>query len=262
LQQDYLTAKNRLQYVEADYNSQKGLNETKATSDKIFQQAQSDFNNQKILVSSLAEKLRLLGIMPETLNENNISRSVNIYAPIAGFVTKVNVNIGKYVNPTDVLFELINPDDLHVRLTIFENDASNLSVGQKLVCTTNSHPDVKYIATIHLITPNIGEDRTTEVHCHLDKYNKELFPGTYLNAAIELNNAKVTAVPEDAVVKWDNKYYLFSVEDKNKYKLIPVEIGTSNNGYIEIKSTLPVKAIVIKNAYTILMKMKNNGEEG
>lgn len=261
LQQDYLTARSRLQYLEADYARQKGLNETKATSDKIFQQVQADFNSQKILARSLAEKLRLIGISPESLTEDNISRSICIYAPIGGYVTKVNVNIGKYVNPTDVLFELVNPDDLHLRLTVFENDATRLSVGQKIVCFTNSRPDVKYFATIHFITPNIGEDRSTDVHCHLDRYSKSLFPGMFMNAAIELDNASVTAVPEDAVVKWENKYYLFTAESENEFKMLPVETGAKNNGYIEIKSGLPAKKIITRNAYTLLMKLKNSGEE-
>jgi cobalt-zinc-cadmium efflux system membrane fusion protein len=261
LQQDYLTAKSRLQYLEADYARQKGLNETKATSDKIFQQAQSDFDSQKVLIKSLAEKLRLIGINPESLNENNISRSIQVHSPINGYVTNVNVNIGKYVGPTDVLFELINPDDLHLTLTVFENNASHLSVGQKIICTTNAKPDVKYTATVHFITPKIGDERSTEVHCDFDKRNNGLLPGTFINATVELDNAKVTAVPEDAVVKWENKNYVFTAENNNQFKMLAVETGGSNNGFIEIKSSLPSGKIVTKNAYTILMKMKNSGEE-
>jgi cobalt-zinc-cadmium efflux system membrane fusion protein len=237
------------------------LNETKSTSDKVFQLAKAEFETQKIMVRSLEEKLRLIGIVPEKLNEDNISRSINIYSPIDGYVTKVNVNIGKYVAPSDVLFELINPSDLHVRLTVFENDAANLAVGQKIICTTNGRPDDKYSAAIHLITPNIGEDRATEVHCHLEKYDKRLLPGTFMNAAIELNNARVTVVPEEAVVKWENKYYLFSQEAENRFKLLPVETGAINDGFIEIKTALPSTNIITKNAYTILMKMKNNAED-
>ncbi len=262
LQQDYLTAKSRLEYVQADFNRQKELNETKTSSDKVYQQAKTDFESQKILVRSLAEKLKLLGIAPDKLNEDNISSSINIYSTINGYVTRVNVNTGKYVTPSDVLFELINPEDLHVRLTVFENDAANLAIGQKITCTTNKRGDDKYTATIHLITPNIAEDRATQVHCHLDGYTSKLFPGTFVNASIELNNANVMAVPEDAVVKWENKYYVFGQEADNKFKLLPVETGVSDKGFIEIKSILPLSNIVIKNAYTILMKMKNSEEEG
>jgi len=263
LQQDYLTAKTKLKFAEADYKRQKGLNATKATSDKLFQQTESEFSSQKILVSSLAEKIRLIGLNPAALTADNISRAIHIYAPISGYVTKVNVNTGKYVSSSDVLFELINPTASHVNLTVFENDASRLAEGQKVTCTTNKHPEKTYVATIHLITPNIGDDRTTSVHCELEKgYGKELLPGTFINASIEINNASVTAVPEEAIVKWESKNYIFAAEGNHKFRMTPVETGAANGGFIEIKSPLNVKSIVVRNAYAILMKMKNGGEEG
>lgn len=262
LQQDYLMAKNKLKFAEADYIRQKGLNATKATSDKMFQQTESDFNQQKIMVKSLAEQLQLIGLNPLTLTAANISRRIQIYSPIDGHVTKVNVNTGKYVNATDVLFELINPKKLHVNLTVLENDASSLKEGQKIVCTTNRNPDKKYLATIHLISPAIGEDRSISVHCDLENYGKELLPGTYLNATVKLNHASVTAVPDEAVVKWENKFYVFTDEGNHQYKMIGVEPGILSEGFTEIKSSLPAKNIVMKNAYSILMKMKNGGEEG
>jgi cobalt-zinc-cadmium efflux system membrane fusion protein len=261
LQQDFLTSKSRLEYNEADFNRQKLLYETKSTSEKIFQQAKTDFETQKILTKAFGEKLQLIGIDPYNLKEENISRSVHIISPINGYVTKVNVNIGKYISPSDVIFELINPSDLHVRLTVFENDAANLSSGQKILCSTNSNPEIKYPATIHLITPNIEENRSTDVHCHLEGSHKKLFPGTFVNAEIELNNANVIALPEEALVKWESKYYLFSQESESKFRLFPVEIGASSNGYVEIKTALPSTKIVVKNAYTLLMKLKNSGEE-
>lgn len=261
LQQDYLTARNRLGFLEADFLRQKELNSTKASSDKLFQQVKSDYQNQKVMYKALGEKLRMINIDPSKLNENNISKSINVYAPISGYVTKVNVNTGRYINPTDILFELINPSDLHLKLTVFENDAANLSSGQKVMCYTNRNPEVKYSATVHLITPNIGEERNTEVHCHLDKLPKELIPGMFMNGEIQLDKAKVWSIPEEAVVKFDNKSYLFTEVGSYTYRLIPVEIGKTMGGFVELKSTLPSGHIVTKNAYTILMKMKN-GEEG
>jgi len=261
LQQDYLTAKSKLEYVEADYIRQKGLNETKATSDKIYQMAKTEFESQKYLVKSLSEKLKLIGLNPANLNENNISRTINFLSPINGYITKVNVNIGKYVNPTDVLFEIVDPSDLHLRLTVLENDATNLKIGNKVNFYTNNNPSKKYIAHIAVITPNIGEESTTDVHCHLVNEKIKLYPGTFVNAEVELNNAKVKAVPEEAVVKWQNKDFVFVKTGEMNFKIIPVVIGESSNGLIEIQTDLGNQEIVIKNAYTLLMKLKNSGEE-
>ena len=261
IQQDYLTAISHLEYLKTDFERQKLLNESKSTSDKVFQQAKRDYDSQKILVKSLREKLLLIGVNPDALNEENISRGIRIYSPISGYITKVNFNIGKYVNPTDVLFEIINPSDLHVRLTVFENEAANLRVGQKLTFSTNGNPNEKYIASIHVITPNIEENRSTDVHCHFEGASKHIFPGTFVNAEIALNNASVRSVPEGAVVKWENKDCLLIQTSNNQFQLLPVETGVSTGGFIEIKTAIDDRKIVIKNAYTLLMKMKNNSEE-
>jgi cobalt-zinc-cadmium efflux system membrane fusion protein len=258
LQQDYLTAKSKLIYLEADFNRQRDLNATKAASDKIFQLARSDFESQKYLTKSLSEKLKLLGLDPLTLNENNISRAINFNAPINGYVTKVNVNIGKYVTPTDILFEIIDPSDLHLRLIVYENDAINLKVGNKVSFYTNNDMRKKYAAKVAVINPNINEDKTTEVHCHLVNESVRLYPGTTANAEIELNDAKVNALPEEAIVKWQNKPFVFIKMEGNNFKMVPIEMGVSTNGYVEIKTNVGKQLIVTKNAYTLLMQLKNN----
>ena len=261
LQQDYLTAKSKLAYLDADFVRQRDLNMTKSTSDKIYQLAKSDFESQKYLVKSLQEKLKLIGIDPTQLNETTISRSINFNAPISGYVTKVNVNIGKYVTPTDVLFEIVDPSDLHVRLIVYENDVSNLKIGNEVVFTTNNDISKKYVAHVAVITPNINEERTTDVHCHLVNENVRLYPGTYVNAEIALNNAKVDALPEESIVKWENKPFVFVKKLDQTYKLVAVELGVSTNGFIEIKTNLKGQDIVLNNAYTLLMKLKNSVEE-
>ncbi len=261
LQQDYLTAKSKLEYVESDFNRQKLLNETKAVSDKIFQLAKHDFESQKVLVKSLSEKLKLIGLTPDNLNENNISRAISLYAPISGYITKVNVNMGKYVSPTDVIFEIIDPSDLHLRLIVFENDAANLNVGNKVSFYTNNKVSQKYSAKIIVITPNINEERATEVHCHMQEGIKNLYPGTFANAEIELDNAIVKALPENAVIIWENKPHVFVKLTKDSFKLVPVELGVATNGFVEIKTDLGAQEIVTKNAYTLLMKLKNSSGE-
>ncbi|MGN6566856.1 MAG: efflux RND transporter periplasmic adaptor subunit, partial [Flavipsychrobacter sp.] len=131
LQQDYLTAKAKIGFLENEYNRQKDLNSAQASSDKVFQQAEADYKSQQVLIAALAEKLKLAGINVDQLNETNISRSVNIHSPINGYVSKVDVNIGKYVSPTEVLFELVNPADIHLALKVFEKDLDKLFIGQK-----------------------------------------------------------------------------------------------------------------------------------
>jgi membrane fusion protein, heavy metal efflux system len=265
IQQDYLTAKARLSFAEQEYQRQKQLNETKASSDKALQQAQAEFTAQQVLVRSLAEKLRLINISPSSLGAGNISRSISISSPISGFVAKVNVNIGKYVNPSDVLFEIVNPSDIYLRMSVFEKDLNLLSIGQKLTAYTNADPQKKYSCTIVLIGKDYAEDRSVEAHAHFASYDKSLIPGTFMNAEIEAQSSNAYVIPSDAIVSYENTNYVFVNKGKNQFEITEVSTGTTQNGYTEITGTsaegLKDKEIAIKGAYSLLMKMKNTPDE-
>ncbi|MEQ8362143.1 MAG: efflux RND transporter periplasmic adaptor subunit [Cyclobacteriaceae bacterium] len=262
LQQDYLTAKTRLNFMENEYNRQKELNESKASSDKVLQQTEADFMTIKINVRSLAEKLKLIGVNPDQLDENNISKSINIYSPIDGYVSKVNVNIGKYTQPSEELFELINPTDIHLALTIFEKDLDKLYLGQKVFAYTNNQPDNKHECEIILIGKNLSNERSAEVHSHFEEYDKSLLPGMYMNAEIEIKSNNVYALPDQAIVRFENKQYIFIAENDQRFAIRDVETGDAENGFTEIRSgeKLVGKNIVVEGAYNLLMMMKNKEE--
>jgi cobalt-zinc-cadmium efflux system membrane fusion protein len=263
LQQDYLTAKAKIGYLENEYQRQRELNASKASSDKVFQLAEADYKTQKVLITALGEKLQLAGINPNKISETSITRSINIYSPINGFVSKVNVNIGKYVSPTEVLFELINPTDIHLALKIYEKDVNKLFIGQKLVAYTNNQPENKHECEVLLIGKDLSADRSTDVHCHFEDYDKTLIPGTYMNAEIKVTNSKAYVLPIDAVVRFENKQYVFIQIADKQFQMQEVQTGETNEGVIEVKNgnALSTKNIVQKGAYTLLMSLKNKSEE-
>ncbi|MFN4247996.1 MAG: efflux RND transporter periplasmic adaptor subunit [Flavipsychrobacter sp.] len=265
LQQDYLTAKARQEYLEAEYQRQQELNKSKASSDKVYQQAMAEYKSNRILISSLRQKLQLIGINADKLNESNISKSVSVHSPIDGFVSAVDVNIGKYVTPSDVLFELVNPTDIHLALTVYEKDMSKLYIGQKVLAFTNNNPDKKYPCEVILIGKDVSNERAVQVHCHFEAYDKTLVPGMYMNAELELQKENVLAVPEDAVVRYNNKQYIFVASGSKTYEMKEVVTGSTQNGFIAIADAKGIDLtntnVVLKNAYTLLMKLKNAGEE-
>lgn len=263
LQQDYLMAKSKLHFAELDYNRQKKLNQSQASSDKVMQQAQSEMNSQRIMMNTLAEQLQLVNINPKNLNSGNIRKSVPVYSTINGFVSKVNVNIGKFVNPSDVLFELINPNDIHLNLKVYEKDLQMLKIGQRFSAYTNTQQEKKYSGEIILISKDINTDGTADVHCHFEQYDEKLAPGMYMNAEIETETSFSNALPEESIVNFEGKDYVFVQEKKQTYKMIPVTLGESENGFIQIKNVEDFnnKKIVTKNAYTLLMKLKNTASE-
>jgi cobalt-zinc-cadmium efflux system membrane fusion protein len=264
LQQDYLVATAKLKYLQQDYERQKELSAEQVSAAKTFQQVQADFTAQKVLVNGLAEKLRLVNINPAKLDENKISRSVPMYSPINGFVSKVNVNIGKFVNATDVLFELINPDDMHAALTVFEKDMPKVKVGQRVKVSFVDDPSREYTCEVILVTRNVDDNRSGTIHCHFLNRPQNLLPGMFLNATIHVEHLPSLTVPEEAVVRYGSKQYVVQVIGKNNYQLVPVETGIREGDRIAVTSTatnLEGMQVVTKNAYAVLGKMKNTAEE-
>lgn len=262
LQQDYLTAKVQLGMSEREFERQKELNKTKASSDKVFEQAKASYLSQTILVKSLEEKLKLISINPTTLEVKNISKSIKIYSPISGFVSKINVNMGKYISPTDILFELINPSDIHLALTIFEKDINKLYIGQSLMAYTNNNPSKKYSCKIILIGKDFSENRTVEVHCHFENYDKTLLPGMYMNAEIGIQSKPSQTLPKEAIVSFEGKNFIFIEKENKQFEMVEIQLGVVQDKYAEINGNVDLsnKNIVTKGAYSLLMKMKNSEE--
>lgn len=271
IQQSYLEAKNRLFFAEAEFNRHTDLYKNDVYSESNLQQVTMEYKNLKALVKSLEQKLILIGISPEKLNEENISSTVNLISPISGFLKEVNVNIGKYVSPNDVLFEIVNNEKLFLELTLFEKDAYKVVPGQKIRFFVNNGDDVHY-AVITQTGKAVSNDKTLIVYATIVGAPKNVLPGMYANALIEESNTKVTSLPSDAVVSFDDKNYIFAFEkDKEEagkaiteYKIIEVKKGVSSSGYTEI--ILPegfdinTAKVVIKGAYNLLSAKKNAGE--
>ncbi|MFL9481977.1 efflux RND transporter periplasmic adaptor subunit [Chitinophagaceae bacterium LWZ2-11] len=265
LQQDYLTAKARMEYLDTDVQRQKELSDADATSKKNYQLVLSEFKTQQILLKALDEKLRIINIQPANLSVQNISRTIPIYSPINGYVTKVNVNIGKYVNPADVLFELVNPTDIHAGITVFEKDINLFSKGTKGKVALLDKPNEWYDVEAILVTKNIDASRTGLVHCHFENPIHDLLPGMFLTGVFELDNKNVLTVPENALVRYAGKQYVFVTDDGKTFSLTPVEPGSIEKGFVELKVSdkgdLSKQKIVTEGAFALLSKLKNKGDD-
>jgi membrane fusion protein, heavy metal efflux system len=262
LQQDYLVAKSKLHFAELDYARQKELNQSQASSDKVTQQAQAEVQFQTIALNALAEKLRMINKNPASISPSGISRSVLIYSTINGYVSKVHVNLGRYVTPSDVMFELINPNDLHLNLRVLEKDVQDLVIGQPIRAYTNARPDKVYRGKILLIGRDITPEGMAEVHCHLESPDASIFPGMYMNAEVQLTTSSSRTLPEESVVRFEGKEYVFVARNKYQYELQEIRTGLTEKGQVEVSDQAPLagKTIVTSGAYTLLMKLKNKGE--
>jgi len=272
LQENYLDSKSQLDFLQSEYQRQERLAKENVNAQKTLQQSKADYQSLLAKTNGLRARLALLNVNIEKVEAGDFQNSIRLFSPINGYVIEVNVNIGAFVTPADVMFRLADTEHMHADVLVFEKDIPKLQLGQTIRFTLANEAKER-TATIHLIGREIGKDRTVQVHGHLSQEDQNLIPGTYLKAIIETGGTKVRALPDEAIVNFEGKNYIFlqvaesneSSENVFKFKLVEISTGVSESGFTEVY--LPEAAagtsgrIVVKGAYDLLSKMKNSEEE-
>ena len=270
IQLGYLESLSRLQFLEEEFNRQKKLREEDINSAKTFQQVSSDYKITQGRVKAYEQQLALAGISRSSVQNGNITRTANLYAPISGFIKASNVNIGNYVSPQDVLFELVDLNDIHLALNAFERDLEKLEIGQTVKFSLSDDNTFNRTAEVFLIGKATGSDRMTPVHCHIKQEDqKGLLPGMYVKAWVESGTNKQNAIPSAALVQYEGKDFVIlqteETEDGYTFKLEQVKKGIEQEGYTAITfadgATVQNFKPVVKNAYSILSALRNSEEE-
>ncbi|MBW8360896.1 MAG: efflux RND transporter periplasmic adaptor subunit [Kaistella sp.] len=260
LQLEYLQTRAQLEYAQKDYDRQTYLNRYQASSDKVVQRAAAEVKNQRAAAGGLSSRLLSYGIRAENISPGKILKSASVVAPISGYVSTVNITQGQYVSPAEILYEIVNSSSTHLALKVFEKDLNRISVGQRVFGFTNQNPAKKHQARVALIGKDFSPDRSVLVHCELADQDSGLIPGTFMNAEIEVNEEEGFVIQEDAVVTWEGRQYIFEEIKLGTFKMFPVNIGNTENGFVELNnldSALLNKKFVLKGAYQILMALKN-----
>ncbi len=263
LQQDYLESAIQLSFLEQEYNRQLDLSIENVNALKSLQQAKSNYFGAKAKVHGLKARLKLVNINPTDIENGEIKSTVNITTPISGFVSQVNVNIGMHVNPTDIMFRIVDTEHVHAEAQVFEKDIPKLKIGQ-VVRVTLSNETKERLAKVFLIGKEITAERTVRVHCHFAGEDENLIPGTYFSALIETSSNSVAAVPNSALVNFEGKTFVFVLNDsaKHLYSLMGVKAGPSDNGFVEIDFNGKIvgdfnNKIVVKGSFELLNVLRN-----
>ena len=239
LQQQYLETGQRLKYLEAEYRRQKELYEEKINSQKVFMQAENEYQRARIMRQGLAKKLRMIHIEPETVSSENLRSTTFIYAPISGSVTRVFVNSGTHVSPDEPIMEIVNSEDLHLEIQIFEKDALRIQKDQEITFRVPEHSNREFKAMVHLIGRSVEQDRTVKVHADLDESaNDEFIPGMFVQAEILAEESLKPALPVEAFTTIGGKTFLLELtsEDESSYtfRKVEAEVEEERNGFARV----------------------------
>ena len=262
LQQDFLESQGQLTYLKSDYERQKNLAQDNVTSQKNYLKSESDYTVTRVKYESLRKKLELLNINPNMLTVDNIRTSVNVIAPINGYVTEVNISRGSFLNPSDVAMVIVDADHLQLKMNIFEKDLAKVKVGQTIHFRIQDDHSKDYEGVVYMVNKTVdAEKRTIGVHGHLkdEKLTNRFNPGVYLEAEIYTTSDSRSSLPQEALVEVDDKYYVLVLDKSSNenYSFIKkeVNVGVSNNDNIEILNAHDFNEnteFLVKGAFNII----------
>ena len=257
IQQNYLEISEKLKYLKSEYERQKILFEEQITSEKNYLKAESDYKSAVVQFNSLEQKLRLMNVNIANVKNGKLTSVIPIYSPITGSITQVNASVGKFMNASDVILEVVNSTHKHLELVVFEKDVLKIKEGQLIKFQIPENSEKLYNAKVHLIGKSIDETkRTVKVHGHLEDESEPFIVGMFVEAEIITHSSEKMALPVSAILEEDGNFFVLLLDSKNEasynFEKIPVKIGSKSENWIEIidvENVLNEKQILVKGAF-------------
>lgn len=183
LQQEYLDSRAQLEYLEAEYHRQQALSQEEAASQKKLQQSKADYLSMKSRMQAAVAQLQLLGVQPEKLIQNGISPSLEIKAPISGYISNLQANLGKYLDSGEPLCDIIDKSRMMVRLVAYEKDLEGLNVDSPLLFHINGLGNTTFHGKLVSIGQEVDDtNRSIELYAEVAENNPLFRPGMYVSA--------------------------------------------------------------------------------
>ncbi|WP_299337855.1 efflux RND transporter periplasmic adaptor subunit [uncultured Psychroserpens sp.] len=242
IQQEYMEVKEQLNYLKSEFDRQNIMLEEQITSQKSFLKAESGYKTAKARYNGLRKQLTMLNISPTNVENGIITSVINLYAPISGSITEVNVTKGTYVSPATSIMEIIDNAHIHIELSVFEKDIMKIKKGQKISFQIPEASNDTFEAEVHLVGTSIGANRTIKVHGHPLDSEHSFLTGMFVNAQIITDEKKAIVLPETAVVEVDGDYFVLVLDETDEtnyyFNTKKIKVGHTANGFMELKDNI------------------------
>jgi cobalt-zinc-cadmium efflux system membrane fusion protein len=244
LQQNYLEIKSQLRFLEMEYERQKQLFEENITSQKNYLKAESEYHTATATLTGLRKQLEMLNFSVAQIENGQMSAVTNIYAPISGMISKMNVAMGSFVADATPILEIVDTEHIHLELNVFEKDILKVKQGQTIQFKIPEASEELFEAEVYLIGASIEANRTIKVHGHLkNEAGHKFLPGMFVEAFIASDSRSAIALPESAVVEVEDTFLVLALDSETDtgyaFKPLQVSVGGSKDGYTEILTNLP-----------------------
>lgn len=252
-------AQNQLAYIKAlqqislqskAVDRAKALLEADVIAPAEVQKRESELSGAKADLIAARNQLMVLGMSQENIDK--LSRSAqmdtfsNINARIAGTVISRKINLGQVVQPADELFVVADLSTVWAVAEVPEHQIDLIEKGQEVdieIPAIYEKPiKGKLIFVGDIVNP---ETRTVTVRSEILNAKQEIKPDMLVSMLVLSKPSNKLSVPAQAVVRENDKNYVFVQIAPNKYRLREVTVDEEYRGNIAVINGLAAGETVI-----------------
>lgn len=220
------------------------------------------------LVASAKQRLMLFGVKESQIAELERGGKPNIripiYTPQSGVVIEKLVQQGQYVNVGDVLFNVADLSRVWVEIEVYENEFSNIRVGQQVQILSQSFPGKPFTGKVAFIYPFLDpKTRTVKARVEMPNPGMKLKPDMFINAVIKVPLGKTIVVPVSAVMDSGKRQTVWVETSSGVFEPRDVQVGGQSDDMAQILSGLkPGDKVAVSGAYLIDSESQLKGSGG
>lgn len=256
LQQDYAESVSMLKLLRITYERQQVLSEADITARKELVRAEQEYHSMRARVGGLRAQLLMLQIDPEKVAAGNIQQGVQLFAPVSGYITKLNLMLGEVIEPNRSVIEIVDPDRMQLNVQVYENSLEALVPGQQIRFYKPEQPGKVFEATLNSVGRSVDREART-IHCiaALKKADSQQFVhGLFVEAEIITCEREAEAIPQSALIIEHEKHYVLvkagEQQDQLFFNKLPVKTGVIQQGYVELTEG-PIAGVLVEGSYNI-----------
>ena len=234
LNSQFMAAQKRLALARTVYERERQLWEEKISAKQDYLAAELVLNEAKIASDLAAEKLRALGVHPESkLRAKDLTR-YEIRAPISGLITARAIALGAVLKDDASIFTVADMSTVWTAVTVYPKDLNVVRVGQKAFVKATAF-NVEGEGTVTYITTLIGgQTRTATARVILDNQDGRWHPGMFVTVELISEEMEVpVAVSVQAIQTFRDWTVVFG-RYGNYFEARPVELGQSDGQMVEV----------------------------
>lgn len=175
------------------------------------------------------------------LAKHNLELSI-IRAPISGTVYQFDQRVGGFVNVGDVIANIGRLEQVRVVVYVDEPDLGRIGIGMPVTITWDAMPGRTWKGVVEKLPTQVvplGTRNVGEVNCVIQNPDRDLLPGTNINAEIQSKVApNALVIPKEALRREGSQTGVYLLGPDERIQWRPVQIGASSLTRAQITSGL------------------------